>query len=171
MRAFGGQSAYLAQLAFSAGLVRRNYSGYFNDDVNWFSTATFTGSGINVTGINYSAGADLYSNQWLGYFKPIKTDTYTMYTNSDDASYLWVGDTAITGFTTVNAIVNNGSQHGMQERSGTVTLNANVMYPIRVQFGENLGGDQVIMYYSNSVTSKTEDFTGLLFYNPATNAF
>ncbi len=31
-----------------------------------------------------------FSVQWLGYFLPSTTETYTFFTSSDDASYVWV---------------------------------------------------------------------------------
>ena len=112
-----------------------------------------------------------FSCQWLGYFKPTTSETYTFFTSSDDASYAWVGTNAQTGFTTTNAIVKNGGAHGNQEASGTIALTAGVYYPIRIQFGEAGGGDVMTFNYSTPTITKTTNVTGLVFYNTSTNGF
>ena len=84
---------------------------------------------------------------------------------------MWIGDNAVTGFTTANATVNNGGAHGVVERSGTANLTAGVYYPIRIQFGEASGGDSMTFNHSTATIPKTTDVTGKVFYNPATNGF
>jgi hypothetical protein len=166
-------------LPYNAGLYKTTYSGYFADNVNFFATATPQTFGSNpatsvqTSVISEAFGDDgsTFSCQWLGYFKPTTTETYTFFTSSDDASYVWVGSNAQTGFTTLNAIVKNGGLHGTQERSGTISLTAGVYYPIRIQFGENGGGDIMTFNYSTPTISKTTNVTGLVFYNTSTNGF
>jgi len=166
-------------VGYSAGLFKTTYTGYFADNVNFFATATSASFGgnpatsVQTTIISEPATDDgsNFSVQWLGYFKPTTTQTYTFFTNSDDASYVWVGSNALSGFTTGNAIVNNGGLHADQERSGTAALTAEVYYPIRIQFGEMGGGDNFGFNYSTSTITKTTNVTGLVFYNPSTNGF
>jgi len=165
--------------SYSAGLFKTTYSGYFNDDVNFFATATPASIGgnpatsVQATFIFEPAQDDgsNFSCQWLGYFKPTTTETYTFFTNSDDASYVWVGGTAISGFDVENAIVNNGGLHGMQEASGSISLTAGTYYPIRIQFGELSGGDEMSFSFSTPTIQQTNDVTGLVFYNSTTNGF
>jgi phosphosulfolactate phosphohydrolase-like enzyme len=107
----------------------------------------------------------------LGYFKPLTTETYTFYTASDDASYMWIGADAQSGFTTVNATVNNGGAHGVMEKFGSIALTAGTYYPIRIQFGEAGGGDVLTFNYSTPTITKTTTVTGLVFYNTTTNNF
>ena len=164
---------------YTAGLFKTTYSGYFADNVSFFATATPTTYGANpatsvqTTTITEPSSDDgsSFSVQWLGYFLPSTTETYTFFTSSDDASYVWVGSNAITGFTTANATVNNGGLHGNQERSGTFSLTAGVYYPIRIQFGENGGGDVLTFNYSTPTITKTTNVTGRVFYNATTNGF
>jgi hypothetical protein len=164
---------------YVAGLFKTTYSGYFNDNVGFFATATPASIGGNpATSVQTTSifeppqdDGSNFSCQWLGYFKPTTTETYTFFTNSDDASYVWVGGTAISGFTTGNAVVNNGGLHGMQEASGSIALTAGTYYPIRIQFGELSGGDEMTFNYSTPTISKTTNVTGLVFYNNATNGF
>ena len=166
-------------LNYNAGLYKTTYAGYFADSVSFFATATPTTYGSNpstsvqTTAISEAATDDgsNFSIQWLGYFKPTTTETYTFFTNSDDASYMWIGANALSGFTTANATVNNGGTHANQERSGTAALTAGVYYPVRMQFGEAGGGDVFGFNYSTPTITKTTNVTGLVFYNPSTNGF
>ena len=164
---------------YLAGLYKTTYAGYFADVVSFFATAVPTTYGTNpatsvqTTAITESSNNDgeYFSCQWLGYFKPTTSETYTFFTSSDDASYAWVGANAQTGFTTANAVVNNGGAHGNQEASGTIDLTAGVYYPIRIQFGEAGGGDVLTFNYSTPTIAKTTNVTGLVFYNTSTNGF
>jgi hypothetical protein len=151
------------------------YNGYFADNVNYF-TGTPVTSGIvtSIPSINSGTGGyvpangslEYYSVQWIGYFLSNYTGTWTFYTNSDDASYLWIGPNASSGFTAANATVNNSGLHAMVERSGTVSLVAGQYYPIRIQFGENQQGDNMIVSFENPGLVKTPNGQGF-FYTAA----
>ena len=166
-------------IPYVAGLFKTTYAGYYNDVVSFFAPATPTTYGTNpatsvqTTAISEAASDDgsNFSVQWLGYFLPSTTETYTFFTSSDDASYVWVDSNALSGFTTGNATVNNGGAHGNQERSGTASLTSGVYYPIRIQFGEQGGGDVLTFNYSTPTIPKTTNVTGRVFYNAATNGF
>ena len=127
-------------LTYTAGLYKTTYSGYFNDNVSFFATATPASVGgnpatsVQTTSIFEPAQNDgeNFSCQWLGYFKPTTSETYTFFTSSDDASYVWVGSNAQTGFTTGNSTVNNGGLHGTLEKFGSIALTAGTYFPIRI---------------------------------------
>lgn len=179
IRVGAGVSIIPETITYTAGLYKTTYAGYFNDVPSFFATATPTTYGANpatsvqTTAISEPSSDDgsNFSVQWLGYFLPNTTETYTFFTSSDDASYVWVGSNAVSGFTTGNATVNNGGLHGTQERSGTASLTAGVYYPIRIQFGEQGGGDVLTFNYSTPTITKTTNVTGRVFYNAATNGF
>jgi hypothetical protein len=154
-------------------LFRTTYSGYFADNVAFFATATATTTTVQTTVIEEPVTDDgsNFSMQWLGYFIPSTTESYTFYLSSDDASYLWIGNNAVSGFATNNATINNGGLHGATEVSGVVSLTANVAYPIRVQYGEQSGGDVLTFNYSTATISKTTNVTGRVFYNLVTQGF
>jgi hypothetical protein len=154
----------------AAGLYRRTYSGYYNDDVNWFATATQTAAGADST-LAVGSTPTTTSIQWLGYFVPGTTETYTFFINSDDASYLWIGANAIAGFTTGNALINNGGEHAATELSATIALTAGVRYAIRIQTGNGGGPGSHATSFSTPTIAKTQTFTGRVFYNPVTNGF
>jgi hypothetical protein len=168
------------------GLFYKVYSGYMNNNPNYFSTATFMPigtsgtSGTNNQGLvtnisNIDTGTngfiktvsaiDNFSIQWFGYFRSNYTGNWTFYTASDDCSYLWIGSTAISDFSTTNALVNNGGTHPVQERTGTISLQSNTYYPIRIQFGEFGGGQDIQVYFSNAGgLAKTSNGTGFYYY-------
>ena len=106
-----------------------------------------------------------------GYFLAPTTDTYTFYTNTDDASYMWIGPDAITGYTHTNAVVKNGGLHGVTEVSGTIAMTANIYYPFRVMFGNLTGPGIMTVSWASGTQSKTSNWSGKLFYNSATNGF
>jgi len=153
---------------YSNGLYGKRYVGYFNDDVNWFDTATLYGDVNQLTEINnFTSDDDYYSWQWFGYFKASSTENYTFYTSSDDASYVWIGDNAVDGYTTANAIVNNGGLHGAAPaESSPVSLVAGTYYPIRIQFGENEGGDAMSFSFSTPTIAQTTNGLGYYYYDP-----
>ena len=160
-------------VVYSAGLYRTTFTGYFADVPSWFATATSTATLVQTTVIEdpNSEDGNSFSMQWLGYFRPTTTETYTFFLSSDDASYLWIGSNALSGFTTANATVNNAGLHGPVEVSGTAALTSGVYYPIRIQFGEQGGGDVMTFNHSTATIGKTTAVTGKVFYNPATNGF
>lgn len=165
-RAFGRKG-----ISYLAGVVARRYnSGYFADDVSWFASRTPSTTTIQVGSIFEPPTDDgeNFSYQWLGYFKPTTTETYTFYLSSDDASYMWIGSNARSGFTTGNALINNGGLHGPTEVSGSIALSAGVYYPIRIQFGEQNVGDICTFSFSTPTITKTTNTTGKTFYNPVT---
>ena len=160
-------------VVYSAGLYRTTYTGYFADVPSFFATATATATLVQTTVIEEPATDDgsSFSMQWLGYFLPTTTETYTFFLSSDDASFMWIGSNALSGFTTANATINNGGAHAPVEFSGTAALTAGVYYPIRIQFGENGGGDVLSFNHSTATIGKTTSVTGKVFYNPSTNGF
>jgi hypothetical protein len=132
-------------IGFQAGQI---FSGYFADNVNWFNTATqkpgtsslyATDFTSLLLATNNQGSGDNFSVQWYGNIvTPVGSGgIWTFSTRSDDASYLWIGNNASSGYTTVNSVVNNGGTHGPQIVSGTISLTENTSYNIRVQFGED----------------------------------
>ncbi len=152
---FGGESS---------GLTGTRYVNYYSDNPDWFATATLQGQTVTSTQIqNFTSSSDYYSWQWLGTFRSAAAGTYNFCTASDDASHLWVGATAASGFTVANAVVNNGGLHGVNTRCGNVTLSALSDYPIRIQFGEWGGGDLMSVYFTPPGGSATYNGTGYFY--------
>jgi len=167
------------------GLYGKRYNNYFgdtsgtNDNVNWFATAVrSTGTAAphydeeattDFTAFSSSTDFSSYENyswQWLGYFKAPYSDTYTFALQSDDASYIWIGNNAVTGFTRANATVNCGGLRGYTKVTGTpISLTGGVYYPVRLQFGEYTGGDKLtVSYRTNSNPTEITNFADSFFY-------
>ena len=78
------------------------------------------------------AGTDLEDHfyvRWTGLLRVPKEGTYTLFTESDDGSRLWIDG---------KQVVDNGGLHGMEEKNGTVTLKAGD-HEIKVDLFENEG--------------------------------
>ena len=158
-----------------------NANGYFgldftptNDDLTFFDNpvvAPVTETQGTLVSLNITAQPQYNSIMLLGYFLAPTTETYTFFTNTDDASYMWIGPNAISGYTHTNAIVQNGGLHGTTEQSGTISLIQNIYYPIRIMFGNNTGPGTMIVSYSTPTITKTSTWTGRIFHNSATNGF
>lgn len=166
------------------GLQYTVYTGYFNDNVNYFTNAAILRSGT-VTGIpsihlgtagyiGSNGSNENYSVQWLGYFKPDISGTWTFWINSDDSSLLWLGTYAESNFSLNNTLINNGGLHGMIEKTATVALNANTFYPIRIQYGEQYQGDNMILNFQgpagSAASPRTTDGRGFFYTNKYTSA-
>ena len=155
LSSFGGETA---------GLAGTRYDYYYADNPDWFATATLQGDTFTSTQIqDFTSSSDNYSWQWLGTFRSSAAGTYNFCTSSDDASHLWIGANATSGFTTSNAIVNNGGLHPVVTHCGNVTLAATTSYPIRIQFGEYTGGDSMSVYFTPPGGTATYDGTGYFY--------
>ena len=165
-----------AGIAFAANIWRTDYEGYFNDVPSFFATAALKAAPNDYNGTDTTISEPSLLNntsiEYKGYFLATYTGTHTFYLSSDDGSYMWVGATALTGFTTANALVQNGGLHGVVEVSATISLVAGTYYPIRIQFGNGPAGPgALIASYAHSGQAKTSIWTGKVFYNTATNGF
>ena len=107
------------------------YGEYYNNNMTLSGTPTLTRTDATVNfdwaggSPDGSIGNDNFSVRWTGYVQPCYTETYTFYTQSDDGIRLWVDG---------NQIVNNWTDHGSVENSGTINLNAGEKYSIVLEF-------------------------------------
>ena len=147
----------------TAGLYQYSQAGYYNDDVNFFTAMTAVGPTNNISS---TLPAETTSYQYLGYFLAPTTGRYRFGIASDDAGYLWLGDPAVTGYTTSNAIVAQpGLRGAAYTYSGNINLTAGTYYPIRFMTGNNaVAGGQFLQWNLNGGTY-TNDGTGEYFYN------
>lgn len=181
-------SVNVSGLTLSAGLVERTYnSDYFGDKTTPYDDQTaydafFGGSPTvsaesAVTSIDRDGTvAETTTYTLLGYFKPDTTGTWNFRINSDDGSYLLMGDNAFvndndapTNITLTNAVVNNGEKHGAQSRDGDFYLEAEKYYYMYAIFGNDGGPGTAQFFFTKPGGSESNDFTGLIFYNTATD--
>ncbi len=87
-----------------------------------------------------SIPVDNFSVRWTGKVQPMFTETYTFYTTSDDGIRLWVNGVQL---------INNWTDHGPTENSGSIALVANQKYDIKIEFYEKGGGATAQLLWSS----------------------
>ncbi len=92
-----------------------------------------------------TVGADTFSVRWTGQVQPLYSQTYTFYTTSDDGVRLWVNGVQL---------VNNWTDHGPTENSGTIVLTAGQKYDILIEYYENGGGAVAKLSWSSTSQAK-----------------
>lgn len=92
-----------------------------------------------------SIGVDTFSVIWRGEVQAQISETYTFFTTSDDGVRLWVNGVKL---------VDNWTDHGPTEDSGTIALSAGQKYSIRMEFFENGGGAVARLAWSSLSTPK-----------------
>jgi predicted acylesterase/phospholipase RssA len=152
-----------------SGLFGRYFNTYFSDNMGNLTSPT--NSDVRTQLSSYTVGT---TDTWLfrGYFLANTTATNWQFrTNSDDASWLWIGSNSTatdTNLVTGNAVVNNGGVHSAQTRtSSNISLTDGVFYPFAVVVGNNSGpGTLTVEFSSNGGTNWQSDGTGFYFHNP-----
>jgi len=156
------------------GLFRTQYTPYFQGNPAFFDTATSSSAGTADVGViqtGFTSSVDFRSVQWLGYFKPATTETYQFDATSDDAMFMWIGNDAISNYTTASINMGTASLGPNYVSGSPVALISGTQYPMRIQWGENAGGEYISMSFSTPTISQTTNFTGLTLYNSSTNGF
>ena len=133
------------------GLAVSLYNGYFNDDPyssiisslnllysGFVSDLTNIGTATNNTSL--PNGGNYFTTVHYGRFLCNATGSWNWSITSDDASYLWIGPLADSGYNTGNATLNDGGLHGMQTVSTSISMTAGTYYSIRIIYGQNAGG-------------------------------
>lgn len=174
----------VSALTLAAGVWERTYNDYFGqlgagpyDDQPTYTTtivnggATITAQSAKTSISRLGTVAEHTSYTAYGYFLAPATGQFTFYINSDDASYLFLGDGAdiANNIDLDNATVSNGGRHAATERSGTFNLVSGEYYKLFAVFGNDTGPGTAEFSYAGPSIAKTSDFTGALFYNTATN--
>ena len=124
--------------------------------VSYFPAIDFSGTPVTAISatVNYDWGngspaagipVDFFSVRWTGQVKPLFTETYTFYTTSDDGIRLWVNNVAV---------IDNWSDHGPIENSGTIALTAGVKYDIRLEYYEKGGGAVATLSWASPSQAK-----------------
>jgi hypothetical protein len=139
---------------YTDGLNFKIYEGYFDDKLDFFTSDKIIGSGpgvlntqdINTLTNNGGTPTEFFSVEWTGKFKAKETGKYQFWTNSDDASYLWIGELVATA-TTGNALANLKGIHEMNEATFTINLEAGNYYDFRMVYGQGIYGYNMIMSF------------------------
>ena len=163
---------------------------YFKDDPNFFKTCNLKGpTGVTsdigniMTGTsNQFPGLDseeYYSVLWTGFFIPDATGVWNFYTNSDDASYVWLGKSKneyLSPGQTIyeSVLIRNGFIHGANLKSAVAYLVAGQSYEITIAYGQNEDGQIMNFQFqgpsgSSSSAVWTSTGSGLFFHCPLGN--
>ena len=122
----------------------------------YFATPTLAGSSITRVDptVDFVWGAaspapgipaDHFSVRWTGQVMPQFSETYRFYTVSNDGVRLWINGTRI---------VNNWTNHGTTENSGTIALTAGQRYDIRMESYEDTGNATARLLWSSPSAPK-----------------
>jgi hypothetical protein len=158
--------------SYASGLQVQIFNQYHNESISFFSTASllYTDTTSDLTNIttatnSYSLpnGSSYFSTMHYGLFLANATGTWTFYINSDDGSYVWIGPTADSGYTTTNATINDGGGHGPTLKSATYPMDSGTYYPIRIMYGQNSGGIALEFSFT-SPSSGTRIYNGTGYY-------
>jgi hypothetical protein len=103
-------------------------------DFQWGTAAPATG-----------VPADNFSVRWTGQVSPRYSGSTTFYTSSDDGVRLWVNG---------QQLVNNWTNHGTTENSGSITLTAGQKYDIKLEYYEAAGGATARLLWSSACEPK-----------------
>lgn len=88
---------------------------------------------------------DTFSVRWTGQVEPKYSEEYTFYTNAGDGVRLWVDD---------QLIVDEWKDKGIIEASGTISLEADRKYDIKMEYYESLGSAKAQLWWSSEAQSK-----------------
>ena len=120
--------------------------GEYYDDINFSDRFLFRtdsnvnfnwGSGSPATGM----GADTFSVRWTGQIEARYNETYTFRTTSDDGVRLWVNG---------ELIIDQFIDQSPTNHTGSITLDAGVLYDIRMDYYERGGGAVARLRWSSA---------------------
>jgi glucose/arabinose dehydrogenase len=114
-----------------------NFTGLFQTrvdptiDFDWGTSAPISGM-----------GADTFSIRWTGYVLPRFSQTYTFYTTTDDGVRLWVNNLT-------TPLIDRFVDQSATTWTATITLTANTLYQIRMDYYENGGAASAKLEWSS----------------------
>jgi hypothetical protein len=161
------QTIRTRQPSLVAGLVQTFYTGIFSYDATWFAANTATSTSV-VSGWNSNSLFDVTacSAQYLGYFRAPTTGTYLIRGNPDDHLLVWLGSLAVEGFVGDESASPNyliKAYYQIPDTSNPIALTAGTDHPLRVQWGNEGGGADLLIEYSTDSGSTWNDITPHLY--------
>jgi hypothetical protein len=111
------------------GMIAKKYDGYFDDDFDFPAFKEAPKEEKKLREVKLGKEGDKYSYIISGIFHPPEAGDYSFRTRSDDASYIILNGEMLT---------DDGNEHGMRTREGTVHLQGPAK--ITIFFGQNRGG-------------------------------
>jgi GLEYA domain len=175
----------------AAGLLRSKYDGNFTassgDTVSAYNLSYFTGlyplkslPDTYVSWGNQSDGAGLgqnhFSIEWKGYVKVPTTQHYNVYIESDDTSAVWIGSSAVSGFSSSNCIVSSTnkslpSNASTSRNANSLILDSTKWYPVRIWMSEFGGNCKFQIYMEGADGTKLNGHDLAWEYNTLTGGY
>jgi len=90
-------------------------------------------------------GSTNYSTRWTGKIQPQFTETYTIYTKSDDGIRLWINGVML---------IDNFTDHGIFENSANFAFIAGQKYDIKIEYYNRNGAGTMFLKWSSANTVK-----------------
>jgi len=115
----------------------------FGSTKDWKELASRCGDGLAV-----------FSARWTGQIQPRYSEKYTFYTLSDDGIRLWVNN---------QLLIDNWTDHGGTENTGTIDLEAGRKYDIKIEYYQGGGGAVAKLLWSSQSQAKEIIPAGCLF--------
>lgn len=124
----------------------------------YFRNAVLSGSPVLVRtdgNINFSwkqaapdpgVPANLFSVRWSGRLKADYSETYTIYSSSDDGIRVW-----IDGVLVIDSWINQSGQ----ERKGSIRLTAGKLHALKVEYYENQGDAKAVLMWESPSRAKS----------------
>jgi autotransporter-associated beta strand protein len=145
-----------AALGSGAGLTAQYWSNttsaaFTNVAFNAAPTLTRTDAVVNfnwsTTGPDPSVGQSSFAVRWTGSVQPQYSETYTFTTIADDGVRLWVnGQLLINDWNTHTSAATN---------TGTISLNAQQLYTIRIDYFQNVNNAVAQLHWSSPSTAQS----------------
>lgn len=133
-----------AALSAGTGLKGEYYNGMTFDSLALTRTdpaINFAWADAPATGV----ASNQFSVRWTGQIEALHTETYTLYTQSDDGVRLWVNG---------QQLINNWTDHASAEDSGSIALVAGQKYDLKIEFYDNASAAIVTLSWSSAHTAK-----------------
>ncbi|HEY3323601.1 MAG TPA: PA14 domain-containing protein [Planctomycetota bacterium] len=122
----------------------------------YFANIDLTGTTANRvdTTINFNwngaspispCGGTNWSGRWTGQIEAQFSETYTLYTSSDDGVRMWINGTQV---------INNWTSHATTENSCTIPMVAGQMYDVQLEYFQGTGGSVLTLSWSSPSTNK-----------------
>ena len=140
-------------------------------DATFFDNVDFTGAQVSRTDatVNYDfgsgspasgIGADTFSGRWTGQIEAPVSGQYTFTTRSDDGVRLFVEG---------EPVIDNWTDHGATNNSGSITLEAGRRYDVALDHYDNSGGSTIRLSWAYPGQATQIVPSGSLFYAGSTS--
>lgn len=84
--------------------------------------------------------ADFFSVRWSGRLSAAYTESYTIYSSSDDGIRVWIDGVLV---------IDSWMKQSGQERQGKVNLIAGKLHELKVEYYENQGDARVVLMWES----------------------